>query len=576
MKLLVRYQIILLVFLVLALYYPALFADINTIDDERMITGLLNMDTFTYKGLFFPGGGFYYRPVLMLTFYFDKYVWGLHETFMHLENTILHAINTILVFGITWNIKKKWYASAPLVMPFITAVFFAVHPIATESVNWISGRTDLLSGTFLFLAFYLLLLGTLRASYTVLFVATVSFLLACLSKDSAIAAFPAYLILTYTATKDSDMLRLRRFAYLCFSGSMLSYFIMRKIATGGNDTGIGGVATSVSFGDFDLFNKLRIVIKVLGFYAKKLFVPWPLNFAIIHVSDWYFVVGIIVLIASVLFLFRNNIISALFLLAVSTVVPALLVPLGQLTWTPMAERYIYMSTAPFCIAVSFIVYSKWKQFNDSRFLLWFSIAVVALFTFSTAQRTLIWQKNITFFEDAVQKTPDFAPLKNELALTLERTGRKEEATRIYQSNIMPNSAKYSIVTDLNRARASMSQGKPAEARDILLAKKYDKSKPLYVDYLEMLIAIDEKILLQPGYKERGLIEQEVRVALLSLAEVSGDPLHYYRIGKNFLAIGMTAEAATYFKLAYEKSSDNAFYKAAAKRLAEKYSSKNVQ
>jgi protein O-mannosyl-transferase len=571
MKLSVRYQIIFLVFLVLALYYSALFAETSTVDDKRMITYLLNLDTFSFKGLFFPGGAYYYRPLLMLTFIFDKYVWYLQESFMHLENILLHAVNTIIVFGIARNIGKKLDANFHPELPFIAALFFAVHPIATESVNWISARTDLLSGTFLFLALYLLLRGGGRVSHWIILASAFSFLLACLSKDSAIAAFPAFLILSYTLMKDRDLTRVRTMAYLSFTGSALSYFVIRHIATNSGDTGIRGVAKAVISGDSDLFHKIRVVLKVFGFYVKKLFIPWPLNFAIIHVSNVYVVVGALALIACLILLFRHDINSVLFLLAASTVVPALLLPFGELTWTPVAERYLYMSTAPFCIAITFIVYGYWKRFNHSRLIAWSGAGLFILFAYSTGQRTLVWQNNLTFFEDAVKKTPDFAPIKNELALALETNGKREEANRIFNGNILPNTEKYSIITDMNRARVLMGKGKPAEARDILLAKKYERDKPLYVDYLEMLIAIDEKMLLQSDLEGRAHIQQEVRDALLSLAEVSGDPLYYYRIGKKFLALGMKTDAAKYFKIAYEKSPDSAFYKVSAKILSEKLS-----
>jgi tetratricopeptide (TPR) repeat protein len=367
------------------------------------------------------------------------------------------------------------------------------------------------------------------------------------------------------------LVRLRKTAYLSFTGSALSYFIIRHIATRSGDTGIHGVQNAVLAGDFDSFNKIRIVLKVFGFYVKKLIIPWPLNFAIIHVSNAYIVIGGIALIACIILLCRRDINSALILLAVSTIVPALLLPLGPLTWTPVAERYLYMSTAPFCIAMSFAAYSNWKHYNHPRVITWCGVVLVVLFAYSTAQRTLIWQTNLNFFEDAVKKTPDFPPLKNELALALEKAGRREEANRIFQNNILPNNAKYSIIADMNRARVSMAQGKPAEARDILLAKNYKQGKPFYVDYLEMLVAVDEKILLQPEFKDRKRLEQEVNDTLISLAEVSGDPLYYYRLGKKSLTLGKREDAAKYFKLAYEKSSANAFYKVSSKKLAEKLS-----
>ena len=66
----------------------------------------------------------------------------------HLTNIIMHALVTILVF-LFLNLFFKVEAS------FLAACLFAVHPIHTEAVTWISGRGYLINALFI-LGIYLL------------------------------------------------------------------------------------------------------------------------------------------------------------------------------------------------------------------------------------------------------------------------------------------------------------------------------------------------------------------------------------------------------------------------------------
>ena len=81
-----RFKVLFILFVVLGVYYPVIFAGTNSIDDHRMIMQLEELERVDWKGLFLPSGGYYYRPLLMLSFIADKFLWGLTPSFMHLEN----------------------------------------------------------------------------------------------------------------------------------------------------------------------------------------------------------------------------------------------------------------------------------------------------------------------------------------------------------------------------------------------------------------------------------------------------------------------------------------------------------
>ncbi len=84
----------------------------------------------------------YYRPIVTLSYFVDYALWGEDPAGYHATNIFLHMANVLLVFGIGCILLRSREAA------FVAAAVFAVHPVHTESVTWISGRTDLLASVF--------------------------------------------------------------------------------------------------------------------------------------------------------------------------------------------------------------------------------------------------------------------------------------------------------------------------------------------------------------------------------------------------------------------------------------------
>src|SRR5438093_11129631 len=103
------------------------------------------------------------RSLLFLTFAFNNWLNGQNPLGYHIVNLVLHILNGFLVFAIA---RRIYDASSPpgegrelgpILRPspyplpvgegyaLIAAAFFLVHPIQTESVTYISSRSELLS-----------------------------------------------------------------------------------------------------------------------------------------------------------------------------------------------------------------------------------------------------------------------------------------------------------------------------------------------------------------------------------------------------------------------------------------------
>lgn len=90
----------------------------------------------------------YYRPIISLSYMADYVLWGLNPWGFHLSNIIFHTICGILVYLIFNLLFDNRYTS------LAASLLFVCHPIHTESVTWISGRTDVVAAIFFLSAFY--------------------------------------------------------------------------------------------------------------------------------------------------------------------------------------------------------------------------------------------------------------------------------------------------------------------------------------------------------------------------------------------------------------------------------------
>ena len=111
------------------------------------------------------------RPLLKLTFLVDRRLFGLDPAGYHALNLLLHCGSALLVLGILSAAVRRVSAgaitgSSPAAgtgngpasrrwLPLCAALLFAVHPLATETVTYISGRATGLASFLALLSVYL-------------------------------------------------------------------------------------------------------------------------------------------------------------------------------------------------------------------------------------------------------------------------------------------------------------------------------------------------------------------------------------------------------------------------------------
>jgi len=88
------------------------------------------------------GHGANWHPLTSLSHMLDVELYGLNAGGHHLNNLILHIVNTVLLFGVLRMMTGALGRSA------FVAALFAAHPLHVESVAWVSERKDVLSTLF--------------------------------------------------------------------------------------------------------------------------------------------------------------------------------------------------------------------------------------------------------------------------------------------------------------------------------------------------------------------------------------------------------------------------------------------
>jgi hypothetical protein len=78
----------------------------------------------------------YYRPLQAFTFAFDYRVWGLAAGGFHLTSALLHAAVAWMFYRLAARILRDPLAGVA------AALLFAVHPLHTEAIAYLSGRSD--------------------------------------------------------------------------------------------------------------------------------------------------------------------------------------------------------------------------------------------------------------------------------------------------------------------------------------------------------------------------------------------------------------------------------------------------
>ena len=547
-----RYNLLLLSAAVLAAYLPAVYADFSLFDDRALQKALQERDGWNLGELFLPGG-LYYRPLIGLSFIIDKHAVGLSPSLMHLENILLHLANALLVFFITRKIVSADDKTANF-SPLLAALFFGLHPVNSESINWISGRTDVLACFFILASTLILIhyIGNGQRLYLAL--SMLCFLGGVLTKETALAFLPGFVLILMSGRKtavtdhhDATVTRVvinTRTAFVFASFAVVSFFfLVRSDAFQGH---AGQIGMTARFMTNDLLSTLTAILQTFGFYVKKLVFPWPLNFAIVEIDPLYDILGAAIAAFCVYAATRKDTIAALFTAGVLFIAPAFLTAFGQIAWTRYAERYVYITSA--FVSISSVSYfAAFMEKRSARLFQLPAIILLGSMLILTFERSLVWQNDLRLCKDTVEKSPFSSDARVAYGSLLTQHGDYDEAMKQLETGKSLPFIGYDERFDLAIAKVLYKQGRidEAEKQCELVFKKSKGSSRTATGYLSGLAK--EKLLRASSRKERNDLNKQIFFYNLHLYKLDHDPHLLYDLGITAEALGDNERASKLYR-----------------------------
>ena len=488
-----------------------------------------------WKNPDYPGSQrFFYRPLMTLSFFIDHALWGENPVGFHLTNLLLHLINVLLVYSCFSVLASRELA-------FVSAALFAVHPVHTESVTWISGRTDLLASTWVLGAFrgYLSLANPSRS---LLRLSAVGFLyiLALLTKEVAIVLVVALALHLRFLPPDEPLRRLYKSAIWILAGIAFLYSILRILVLE------MPLWTSTERPLWLLiFNLPRLLARYLLklVFPLRLYAHDPMEWVEPHQWPQVLLASFILVAAAagVWALAKRNRL-ALFGAAWTGVFLLPVLNAGTFTDVLVAERFLYLPSVGFCwmLAVGYGLARETEGWR--RPALAALLAVILLAGARTWLRNPVWSNEIVLFEEIHRTSPNYLLPHRALASAYLRHGRPEDA-----------------IEELDHVLAR-SPGNCGALNDLALAY-YDAGTRLRAgEYLDTGFNLARRAV--NGCPENDALHHTLGEYYLRLRNVAGNmdlaldefqkaiavnprALYYFSLGSTLVSLGRIDEARPY-------------------------------
>jgi len=425
--------IIILIFLSAGVFFPSLTGGFLW-DDEFLIThnpaikSLKNIPQAFTRDFFYEAFETeqitFYRPIVIIFNTLQYALFGLRPFWWRLTNLLLHAANIMLCyFFFTRVLRIRPYNA------FLSLMVIAVHPIASESVCFISGRTDLLALLFLMTAL-LLYFNERRSIYSG--IGSLCLFTIGLFTKELIIVFPAVIIAVDYMLSDSLNLRAwisTRLAYVL--KRLLPYFIISLAFLIIRFFFVKGIRMP-SYPTGSLRTTWLNVPQVALRYIALAILPLKQNCdytngikIIASFVSALFILPAIIEVFFCFFAFRFFIKKTRFSLGIIWFILFLLpvlniFPLG--IW--MAERFLYIPLIGAAIALAFVfeclppVQAPWRNAAYIFLLIFIPLSLM---------RARIWGDELNLWQDAVHKNPANPQARIIYGQVLFSKGRLDEA-----------------------------------------------------------------------------------------------------------------------------------------------------
>lgn len=465
------------------LHAPFIFDDHATIENNPSIVRLFPLvASGRHGGPFNPPKNLptSARPLVNLSLAVNYHFGGLNTVGYHAFSFTLHILCALLLWAIVRRTLLLDYFggrfdNAAGVLSFATALVWSMHPLNTESVAYMTQRTEVMMGFFYLATFYACLrywespTRVARAGWLIL--ATTTGVLGMISKEMMASAIGMVLLYERTFIAGSFGRSLKQ-SWPLYVGLALGWLPILVINADGPRTPLAGFHLNIPA---HVWWYTQAEVFVL--FLKLTFWPWPL---VIHYeipyletmsAAWPWVLAVLAYcLATLILVWRRTAAGFVGAWFVAVLSPTLLIPLPGET---MAERRMYVPLASMlpllivgCYALLQRLELKYGS-QASRSRLAFSttitaaVAVTIIFSLVSYRRLAAYRDEFSIWQDAALYQPHDPLIQINLGTSLAHNGLHREAI-VYFEQALRLDAKHSHA-HYNLARALVETGRNAEA-----------------------------------------------------------------------------------------------------------------
>ncbi|MFC1668302.1 tetratricopeptide repeat protein [Chlamydiota bacterium] len=419
------------------IYSNALFNDFVW-DDELLITKNHYVTHFSsqfIKNIFSShiseGGGMrsnFYRPAQLLSYILDYFLYGLNPKGFHLTNILLHIIVSVLVLILMKDIFKNIY------LGLVTSLMFLVHPIHTEAITYISGRAEPLVALFSLLCLIFFIKYFLNFRIYFIFLSSLFFMCALLSKESAII-LPLLLLVTFIFKNSSKKTKFVELYILLPYILIISVYILLRLTI--LKFIIEDLVTPLNASPLHFFKCLSLACEILifphalhmeyGAFTPHLFEPRVL------------LGGAIILASAGSFLIKKPVFKPLqfgiIWFFISYIPYSNIYPLNAF----FAEHWLYLpSIGFFLILGTVIIILRNKYSRLFPLILTVILLYIIYLSFQTILQNSYWKNQKSIYKYTLKHNPRSTRLCNNLGIIYAHEGKNKLALDMYNKALLIN------------------------------------------------------------------------------------------------------------------------------------------
>lgn len=238
---------------------------------HSIISYLSQVDGKKESGAQGETGTGYYRPLIQLTYWLDYKIWGMNGAGFRLSNLLYHLLACILLWMWIKRLIDDGHVS------FWIAVIFALHPVNTEAVSWVSSRNNVLVAVFGLASLHLFVKMRETGKGRYGFFSLIFFAGALLSKEFALALLPVFFLWSFSLGRREKSITGLLLDHLPFALILCAYLLLRYSITG---------LHPVSAADETFWSRILFAPYLVLRNTQMILLPLDLHSLIVRYPGW--------------------------------------------------------------------------------------------------------------------------------------------------------------------------------------------------------------------------------------------------------------------------------------------------